>query len=67
MITIYIITQVILAFCLVLAYDLLDDRRIDDDSPRFNFVLIFLILNLNQSHFFAKLSNQSVRLILYRH
>ena len=67
MITIYIITQVILAFCLVLAYDLLDDRRIDDDSPRFNFVLIFLILNLNQSHFFAKLSNQSVRFILYRH
>ena len=28
----YIITQVILAFWLVLAYDLLEDRRIDDNS-----------------------------------
>ena len=46
----YIVTQVILAFWLVLAYDLLEDRRIDDDSARFNF---FLILNLNQSQFFA--------------
>ena len=50
---IYLITQVILAFWLVLAYDLLEDRRIDDDSVRFN----FRILNLNQSHFFAKHSN----------
>ena len=31
------------------------------------FFLIFLILNLNQSQFFAKYSNQSVRFILYRH
>ena len=60
----YIITHVILAFWLVLAYDLLKDRRIDDDSARFKF---FLILNLNQSQFFAKLNNQSVRFILYRH
>ena len=60
----YITTQVILAFWLVLAYDLLEDRRIHDDTARLNF---FLILNLNQSHFFAKLSNQSVRFILYRH
>ena len=55
----YIITQVILAFWLVLAYDLLEDTRIDDDSARFK--------NLNQSQFFAKHSNQSVRIILYRH
>ena len=34
---IYIITQVILAFWLVLAYDLLEDRRIDDGSARFKF------------------------------
>jgi len=63
----YIITQVILAFWLVLAYDLLEDRRIDDDSAWFNFFEIFWILNLNQSQFFAKHSNQSVRFILYRH
>ena len=35
------ITQVILAFWLVLAYDLLEDRRIDDDSARFKFSLNF--------------------------
>ena len=63
----YIITQVILAFWLILAYDLLEDRRIDDDSAWFNFFLIFWILNLNQSQLFAKHSNQSVRFILYRH
>ena len=57
----YIITQVILAFLLVLAYDLLEDRRTDDDSARFKFYWIFWILNLNQSQFFAKHSNQSVR------
>jgi len=39
---IYIITQVILAFQLILAYDLLEDRRIDDDSTRFKFFLNFL-------------------------
>ena len=39
---IYIITQVILAFWLVLAYDLLEDRRTDDDSARFKFFLNFL-------------------------
>ena len=60
----YIITQVILAVWLVLAYDLVEDRRIDDDSARFKF---FWILNLNQSHFFAKYSNQSVCFILYKH
>ena len=60
----YIITQVILAFWLVLAYDLLEDRRTDDDSARFKF---FWILNLNQSQFFAKHSNQSVRFIFNRH
>ena len=49
----YIIIQVILAFWLVLAYDLLEDRRIDDDSARFNFFWIFWILNLNQSQFFT--------------
>ena len=37
----YIVTQVILAFWLVLAYDLLEHRRIDDDSARFQFFLIF--------------------------
>ena len=37
----YIITQVILAFWLVLAYDLLEDRRIDDNSTRFKFFLIW--------------------------
>ena len=63
----YIITQVILAFWLVLAYDLLGNRRTDDDSARFKFFWIFLILNLNQSQFFAKHSNQSVRFIFYRH
>jgi len=63
----YIITQVILAFWLVLTYDLLEDRCIDDDSAQLNFFLIFLILNLNQSQFFAKHSNQSVRFILYSH
>ena len=62
-----IITQVILAFWLVLTYDLLEDRRIDDGNARFNFFKVFWILNLNQSQFFAKHSNQSVRLILYRH
>ena len=66
-ITHYIITQVILAFWLVLAYDLLEDRRTDDDSARFKFFWIFWILNLNQSIFFAKHSNQSVRFIFYRH
>ena len=54
----YITTQGILAFWLVLAHDLLEDRRIDDDSARFNFFLIFWILNLNQSQFFTKHSNQ---------
>ena len=63
----YIITQVILALWLVLAYDLLEDRRIDDDSARFKFFQIFWVLNLNQSQFFAKHSNQSVRFIFYRH
>ena len=48
----YIITQVILAFWLVLGYDLLEHRRIDDDSARLNFFWIFWILNLNQSQFF---------------
>ena len=62
----YNITQVILAFWLVLAYDLLEDRRTDDDSARFNFFFIFWILNFNQSQFFAQHSNQSVRFILYR-
>ena len=38
----YIITQVILAFWLVLAYDLLEDRRTDDDSARFKFFFNFL-------------------------
>ena len=33
----YIIAQVILAFSLVLAYDLLEDGRIDDDTTRFRF------------------------------
>ena len=33
----YIITQVILAFRLVLAHDLLEDRGTDDDSARFVF------------------------------
>ena len=51
----YIITQVILAFWLVLAHDLLEDRRIDEDSARFKFFWISWILNLN---------NQSVRFIL---
>ena len=37
----YIIIPVILALWLVLAYDLLEDRRIDDDSARFNFFQIF--------------------------
>ena len=37
----YIITQVILAFLLVLVYDLLEDRRIDDDSARFKFFFNF--------------------------
>ena len=32
-----IIAQVILAFWLVLTYDLLKDRRIDDDSARLKF------------------------------
>ena len=63
----YIITQVILGFWLVLAYDLLEDRRIDDDSTRFKFFWIFWIFNLNQIQFFAKHSNQSVRFILYKH
>ena len=63
----YIITQNTLAFWLVLAYDLLEDRRIDDDSAWFKFFLIFLILNLNQSQFFAKHNNQSVRFIFYTH
>ena len=63
----YIITQVILVFWLVLAYDLLEDRHTDDDSARFKFFWIFWILNLNQSQFFAKHSNQSVRFIFYRH
>ena len=40
----YIITQVILAFSLVLAHDLLEDRRIDDDSAEFKFFLNFLNL-----------------------
>ena len=40
-ILLYIITQVILEFWLVLAYDLLEDRRIDDDSTRFNFFEFF--------------------------
>jgi len=53
-ITHYIITQVILAFWLVLAYDLLEDRCTDDDSGRFKVFWIFWILNLNQSWFFAK-------------
>ena len=66
--TVYeIITQVILEFWLVLAHDLLEDRRTDDDTARFNFFLIFGILNLNQSQFFAKHSNQSIRFILHRH
>ena len=52
------------AFWLVLTYDLLDDRRIDDDSVRFKFLQ--LRDSLNQSYFFAKHSNQSVRFILYR-
>ena len=64
---IYITTQVILAFWLALAYDLLEDRRIDDNSTRFKFFWIFWILNLNQSQFFAMHSNQSVCFILYRH
>ena len=60
-------TQVILAFWLVLAYDLLEDRRTDDDSARFKLFWIFWILNLNQSQFFAMHSNQSVRFIFYGH
>ena len=39
----YIITQVILAFWLVLSYDLLEDRRIDDDSARFKLFFEFWI------------------------
>ena len=35
----YIITHVILFFWLVLSYDLLEDRRIDDGSARFKFFL----------------------------
>ena len=42
-------------------------QTIDDDSARFNFLQIFWILNLNQSQFFAKHSNQSFRFILSRH
>ena len=38
----YIITQVIPALWLVLAYDLLEDRRIDYDSARFKFFQNFL-------------------------
>ena len=34
---VYIITQVILALWLVLVYDVLEDRRIDDDSTQFKF------------------------------
>ena len=66
-IVVYIITQVILAFWLVLAYDLLEDKRIDDDTARFKFFWIFWILNLSQSQFFARHSNQYVRFILYGH
>ena len=38
---------------MVLAYDLLEDRRTDDNSAQFKFFLIFWILNLNQSHSIA--------------
>ena len=44
LVIIIIVTQVILAFWLVLAYDLLElleDRRTDDDSARFKFFWIF--------------------------
>ena len=72
----YIITQVILAFWLVLTYDLLEDRRIDDviikvarlSLPGQATLDSNLILrdSLNQSQFSAKHGNQSVRFILYR-
>ena len=64
-IILYIITQVILAFRLVLAYDLLEDRHIDEDSALFKFFLIFLILNLNQSQCFAKGSCTSCAIFLF--
>ena len=64
-IILYTITQVILAFWLVLAYDLLEDRRIDNDSARFKFFLIFWVLNLNQSQFFAKLTCASCAIFLF--
>ena len=41
---VYIITQVILALWLVLVYDVLEDRRIDDDSTQFKF--FFNVLNV---------------------
>ena len=73
---IYVITQVILAFWLVLTYDVLEDRRIDDviikivrlSLPGQATLDSNLILrnSLNQSQFFAKHGNQSVRFILYR-
>ena len=52
-----IVTQVNLAFWLVVAYDLLEDRRIDDESAQFK---IFWILNLkfNQNSFRSIATNQ---------
>ena len=50
---------------LVLNYDPLKDRRIDDDSARFKFDS-GVILYLNQSQFFAKHNNQSIGFMLYR-
>jgi len=62
-------------FWLVPTYDLLEDRRIDDVIIKFD--CLFRVKqrliqvwqlgdSLDQSQFFAKHSNQSVRFLLYR-
>ena len=52
----YMISSVMHAFWLVLTYDPLEDRRIDSSVT---------VDSLNQSRFFAKHSNQSVRFIIF--
>ena len=54
---------------MVLAYDLLEDRRIDNDSAWFKLIQVFSnFLNFEfEPITIAKHSNQSVCFILYRH
>ena len=54
----WVIHSVLCMFWLVLSYDLLKDRHIDDDSPQFKFHSCMISLNLSEWLLICKATNE---------